>query len=86
MGDNDHHYIPGLPIEHPMTLAPSFHSSLTLSNTLHLSSASSAPTPRHTHMTPCYIHSQTSLGVMPDLLGPGSHAKGYLLYTFNTFV
>src|SRR5258707_4806191 len=46
----------------------------------------SAPTLRHTHATPCYIHSQTSLRLMLDLLGLGSHAKGYLLYTFNTFV
>src|SRR5260221_1249573 len=35
---------------------------------------------------PCYIHYQTSLGLVLDLLRPGSHAKGYHLYTIHTFV
>ncbi len=36
----------------------------------------STPTLRHTHVTPCYIHGQTSLRLMPDLLRPSSHPRG----------
>ncbi len=33
-----------------------------------------------------YVHCQTSPRLMSDLLGSGSHAKGYCLYTFVQFV
>ena len=29
----------------------------------------------------CYVHTQTSLRLTSDLLGPDPHAKGYCLYT-----
>ena len=34
----------------------------------------------------CYTHCWTSPGLMSDLLGSGSHTKGYCLYTFVQFV
>src|SRR5258708_6645294 len=68
------------------SLVPSFCSSPTPSDALTCPPPPSTPTPRHAPMTPCYVHSWTSLRLMPDLLRPGSHAKGYLLYTFNTFI
>src|SRR5258708_2529501 len=35
---------------------------------------------------PCYAHYQTSLRLVPDPLRPSSHATGYCLYTFHTFI
>ena len=35
---------------------------------------------------PHHVHCQTSLRLVSNLLGSSSHAKGYHLYTFHTFV
>src|SRR5258708_38626950 len=44
-GDNDHHYVPGLPVEHPMTVSPSpFQTVHSASEPL----STSSPTPQTT--------------------------------------
>src|SRR6266436_3344939 len=52
---------------------------------LHLTlSACPLPSPHQLQGIPMqlhYVHCQTSPGLMSDLLGSGSHAKGYHLYT-----
>ena len=70
-----------LPFAHPLL---HLHHLPPPSHLVHFPSASSTPTLlqlQGTLMQLCYVHSQTSLRLMSDLLRPGSHAKGHHLYT-----
>ena len=65
------------PLSAPCSISITFHFHLTLSTCL----LPPLLQLQGTLMQLCYVHSQTSLRLTLDLLGPGSHAKGHHLYT-----
>jgi len=77
---------------HGMTSLPLLHLPLSASELICLPSASSASALLQLWcvlvqlLWLCYTHSWTNCRSMPDLFGPGSHAKGCRLYTLSTFV
>src|SRR5258708_18831069 len=77
------HGTPSLPLLHPP---------LATSDPIHLLSTPSTSTLLQLRsvlvqlVQLCCTHSWTNHRSIPDLFGPGSHAKGHCLYTLSTFV